>query len=69
MNNPERYRSFFGAMRIDASDPLMNLKNTWINGSGVFASAKTVEDQPKVIIPGDPEREMENLRMNNGIHY
>jgi LDH2 family malate/lactate/ureidoglycolate dehydrogenase len=32
-----------------------------------FRSAKTVEDQPRVIIPGDPEREIESLRMKNGI--
>ena len=58
---------FFGAMRIDAFRPADEFKkhmDKWIRR---FRSAKTVEDQPKVIIPGDPEREMENLRMNNGI--
>jgi len=58
---------FFGAMRIDAFRPAAEFKkhmDKWIRR---FRSAKTVEDQPKVIIPGDPEREMENLRMNKGI--
>src|SRR6476660_7863845 len=58
---------FFGAMRIDAFRPADEFKkhmDKWIRR---FRSAKTVEDQPKVIIPGDPEREMESLRMKNGI--
>jgi LDH2 family malate/lactate/ureidoglycolate dehydrogenase len=58
---------FFGAMRIDAFRPADEFKkhmDKWIRR---FRSAKTVEDQPKVIIPGDPEREMESLRMNKGI--
>ena len=32
-----------------------------------FRSAKTVEGFDKVIIPGDPEREMQEERMKNGI--
>ena len=58
---------FFGAMRIDAFRPADEFKrhmDKWIRR---FRSAKTVEEQPKVIIPGDPEREMESLRMDNGI--
>jgi len=58
---------FFGAMRIDAFRPAVEFKkhmDKWIRR---FRSAKTVDDQPKVIIPGDPEREMENVRMKNGI--
>ncbi|HEV8508021.1 MAG TPA: Ldh family oxidoreductase [Chitinophagaceae bacterium] len=58
---------FFGAMRIDAFRPAVDFKkhmDKWIRR---FRSAKTVEDHPKVIIPGDPEREMESLRMKNGI--
>ena len=58
---------FFGAMRIDAFRPADEFKkhmDKWIRR---FRSAKTVEEQPKVIIPGDPEREMEILRMKNGI--
>jgi L-2-hydroxycarboxylate dehydrogenase (NAD+) len=58
---------FFGAMRIDAFRPADDFKkhmDKWIKR---FRSAKTVEGQQKVLIPGDPEREMEILRMKNGI--
>jgi L-2-hydroxycarboxylate dehydrogenase (NAD+) len=58
---------FFGAMRIDAFRPASDFKlhmDKWIKR---FRSAKTVEGQAKVIIPGDPEREMQAERMQNGI--
>jgi LDH2 family malate/lactate/ureidoglycolate dehydrogenase len=58
---------FFGAMRIDAFRPANEFKehmDKWIRR---FRSAKVVEGQPHVIIPGDPEREMEEIRMKNGI--
>jgi L-2-hydroxycarboxylate dehydrogenase (NAD+) len=58
---------FFGAMRIDAFRPAEEFKqhmDDWIKG---FRSAKTIEGQEKVLIPGDPEREMETERMKNGI--
>jgi len=58
---------FFGAMRIDAFRPADEFKkhmDKWIRR---FRSARTVEGQQKIIIPGDPEREMEALRMKNGI--
>jgi LDH2 family malate/lactate/ureidoglycolate dehydrogenase len=32
-----------------------------------FRNAKTVRGKEKVLIPGDPEREMEQERMKNGI--
>jgi LDH2 family malate/lactate/ureidoglycolate dehydrogenase len=32
-----------------------------------FRSAKTAEGFEKVVIPGDPEREMEAVRMKEGI--
>src|SRR5689334_6081482 len=56
---------FFGAMRIDAFRPADEFKkhmDKWIRR---FRSAKSVEGQPNVMIPGDPEREMETLRMKN----
>jgi LDH2 family malate/lactate/ureidoglycolate dehydrogenase len=32
-----------------------------------FRSAKTVDGEERVIIPGDPERELNELRMREGI--
>jgi len=58
---------FFGAMRIDAFRPAEEFKkhmDKWIKR---FRSAKTIKSQAKVLIPGDPEREMEKERMKNGI--
>lgn len=58
---------FFGAMRIDAfrtADEFKQHMDKWISR---FRSAKTIPGQEKVLIPGDPEREMEAERMKNGI--
>jgi L-2-hydroxycarboxylate dehydrogenase (NAD+) len=58
---------FFGAMRIDAfrtADEFKQHMDNWITR---FRSAKTVAGEAKVIIPGDPEREMEAIRMKDGI--
>jgi L-2-hydroxycarboxylate dehydrogenase (NAD+) len=58
---------FFGAMRIDAFRPADEFRqhmDKWISG---FRSAKTIRGKEKVLIPGDPEREMEIERMQNGI--
>lgn len=58
---------FLGAMRVDAFRPAADFKSHmdhWINR---FRNAKPVEGQEKVLIPGDPEREMEMERMVNGI--
>jgi LDH2 family malate/lactate/ureidoglycolate dehydrogenase len=58
---------FFGAMRIDAFRPAAEFKDHMDNWIGRFRSAKTIPGQEKVLIPGDPEREMEIERMKNGI--
>lgn len=58
---------FFGAMRIDAFRPADEFKSNMDNWIQRFRSAKTTEGQDKVIIPGDPEREMEIIRMKEGI--
>jgi L-2-hydroxycarboxylate dehydrogenase (NAD+) len=58
---------FFGAMRIDAFRPASDFKKSmdhWIQG---FRAAKTVAGEEKVLIPGDPEREMEAIRRKQGI--
>jgi len=58
---------FFGAMRIDAFRPAEEFKkhmDQWIQR---FRSAKTVEGQEQVLIPGDPEREFESERLHRGI--
>jgi L-2-hydroxycarboxylate dehydrogenase (NAD+) len=58
---------FFGALRIDAFRPASEFKyhmDHWITR---FREAKTVEGEEKVIIPGDPERESESIRMKTGI--
>jgi len=58
---------FFGAMRIDAFRPAAEFKqhmDAWIQR---FKSADTADGFDKVIIPGEPEREMEKERMKNGI--
>jgi len=58
---------FFGAMRIDAFRPANEFKNHMDKWIKRFRTAKTVKGQEKVLIPGDPEREMEEERMRNGI--
>lgn len=58
---------FFGAMRIDAFRPANEFKqhmDKWIQR---FRAAKTIAGQEKVIIPGDPEREMQAIRIKEGI--
>ena len=58
---------FFGAMRIDAfrtADDFKGNMDKWIQR---FSTAKTIAGNEKVIIPGEPERAMEEERMKNGI--
>jgi len=58
---------FFGAMRVDAFRPATEFKAHMDNWITTFRNAKTKEDQEKVLIPGDPEREMEKKRLLAGI--
>ena len=58
---------FFGAMRVDAFRPAVEFKNHMDNWINRFRSARTVEGQDSVIIPGDPERMMHAERMDKGI--
>ncbi|HPH84546.1 MAG TPA: Ldh family oxidoreductase [Ferruginibacter sp.] len=58
---------FFGAMRIDAFRPAADFKKDMDQWIGRFRQAKTSDGHERVLIPGDPEREMEVLRMKEGI--
>ncbi len=58
---------FLGAMRIDAFRPADEFKknmDTWIKR---FRAAKTSEGNERVLIHGDPEREISKHRSNHGI--
>lgn len=58
---------FFGAMRVDAFRPAEEFKghmDQWIRR---FRSAEPTPGHEKVMIPGDPERELELLRKKEGI--
>mgnify|MGYP000441540510 CR=1 FL=1 len=58
---------FFGAMRIDAFRPADDFKEHMDNWIKRFRQAKTAHSNEKVLIPGDPERKMESIRMQQGI--
>lgn len=57
---------FVGAMRIDGFRPAHEFKSHMDNWIRRFRNAKSVEGQ-KVLIPGDPERETEAIRLKEGI--
>lgn len=57
---------FLGAMRIDGFRPASDFKKDMDKWIGAFRGARSVEGQ-KVLIPGDPEREMEAIRGTEGI--
>lgn len=59
---------FFGAMRIDAFREAEEFKAHMDNWIERFRSSETVDGQQKVLIPGDPEREMTKERLENGIN-
>ncbi|KYP14309.1 Ldh family oxidoreductase [Flavihumibacter sp. CACIAM 22H1] len=58
---------FFGAMRIDAFRPATDFKKDMDQWIRRFRGAKTVEGAAAVLVPGDPERELEALRKAAGI--
>jgi L-2-hydroxycarboxylate dehydrogenase (NAD+) len=58
---------FFGAMRIDAfrtADEFKKDMDQWLHR---FRNATPVNDEQKVLVPGDPERLFEKERMEKGI--
>jgi L-2-hydroxycarboxylate dehydrogenase (NAD+) len=57
---------FFGAIRIDAFRPASEFKHHIDNWIKTFRNAKAIEGK-KVLIPGDPEREMQETRLIQGV--
>ncbi|MCW3467694.1 Ldh family oxidoreductase [Chitinophaga nivalis] len=57
---------FFGAMRVDAFRPADEFKSHMDNWISRFRAATPVAGE-QVLIPGDPEREMQQHRLENGI--
>jgi len=60
-------RHFFGAMRIDVFRPADEFKaymDQWLKR---FRDAEPIDGTQKVLVPGDPEREMEKIRRAKGI--
>lgn len=58
---------FFGAMRVDAfrsKESFLEEMDRWI---GRFRDAEPVDENQRVLIPGDPERAYEKERAENGI--
>lgn len=58
---------FFGAMRVDAFRPAEEFKANMDNWITRFRAAKPTPGNERVLIPGDPERELEAIRMKDGI--
>ncbi|MGI4871310.1 MAG: Ldh family oxidoreductase [Janthinobacterium lividum] len=58
---------FFGAMRVDAFRPAPEFKAHMDNWISTFRAARTVEGQPEVLIPGDPERRIAAHRLLEGL--
>lgn len=58
---------FFGAMRIDAFRDGSEFKSHMDNWIRTFKNAKVSEGNKRVIIPGEPEMEMQQERLKNGI--
>ncbi len=58
---------FFGAMRIDAFRPALDFKTNMDNWIERFRKATPINPNNKVLIPGDPERIMEAIRLKEGI--
>jgi L-2-hydroxycarboxylate dehydrogenase (NAD+) len=58
---------FLGAMRVDAFRPAQEFKDHMDNWIRRFRSSKPVAGEQKVLVPGDPEREMQAIRRKEGI--
>lgn len=58
---------FLGAMRVDAFRPAGEFKENMDKWIETFRNAKVKKGEKAVLIPGDPEREMTDERLKNGI--
>ncbi len=58
---------FLGAIRIDAFRPAQEFKENMDKWIQTFRNAEPVLGQKRVLIPGDPERELTIERQKNGI--
>jgi len=58
---------FLGAMRVDAFRPTSEFKSDMDNWIRRFRQATPVSGHKQVIIPGDPERQIEKERLELGI--
>lgn len=58
---------FLGAMRIDAFRKKEDFKKDMDQWIRRFRQAKPIHEDHPVLIPGDPEREMEVIRRNEGV--
>jgi LDH2 family malate/lactate/ureidoglycolate dehydrogenase len=58
---------FFGAMRIDAFRPAEEFKGHMDQWISRFRQATPIHPDQPVLVPGDPEREFEAIRMKEGI--
>ncbi len=58
---------FLGAMRVDGFRPVEDFKSHLDNWIERFKSAKTIDPNKKVIIPGEPEYHFEKERKVSGI--
>lgn len=58
---------FLGAIRVDAFRPAQDFKEHMDNWIHTFRNAEPSEGQDRVLIPGDPERELTAERLKNGI--
>ena len=58
---------FLGAIRIDAFRPASEFKAHMDNWIHTFRNAEPIIGQERVLIPGDPERELTIERKKNGI--
>lgn len=58
---------FLGAMRIDGFRPANDFKQHMDNWIRRFHAATPADPSQPVLVPGDPEREMEAVRLQQGI--